>query len=401
MSTNTSTLDFGTEFQKLIRKYGITQKKLSEQFGMKQSTLSRVLKGSRGGDFEKIYKIVKYVATLSPKIKVEKLMLLYIRDLTNYDNVKVAMEYCDTHNFLGQLQKLCEYFWSKAKESNELKAWADLYNLSIQRKLGKISLTDWYNKLMEIEPSCKESEIYRSLRALEHLNQEQNYREISDNMKMLQENISHVENTYIRFSFGIRLGEFLQAIYVRSGKFDEAEELALQTLGFSIGKGFDAFATITLAERNIQDKSKIDIAIQHFEKAIEIYEEMNRLSVASLFVKRIELIKLLHSVDIPLEDIKHKQNIAFKHILDGNTAHGMKLLDELDIEEGKQEAIRDFMRGKATGDRGFYWKALSTFMKRNDRLYGYFPMKELLKLGEHENGVLGLYNIYETERGEQ
>ncbi|MFS1519656.1 AimR family lysis-lysogeny pheromone receptor [Bacillus sp. SCS-151] len=392
-----STLEFGTEFKKLIKKYPISQKELAEKFGIDETTFSKVLKGTRESDFEKILAAVKYIATFSKKIKVEKLMLLYIRELRNYDNVKVAMEYCDTHNFLGQLQRLCEYFWSKAKESNELKAWADLYYLSIQRKLGKISLTDWYTKLklMEIEPSCKELEIYRSLRALENDNFNRNFVNISNDMLELKEIIAEVENTYLRFSFGVRLGEFLQTIYVRSGRFDEAEELALQTLGFSIGKGFNAFATITLAERNIQDQ--FEIAVQYFKKAADIYREMDRPEVVSEIVKKMHFVQLVHGVNVPMEELEHKQNIAFKYILSGNTAEGLTLLEQVEDEEDYQEPLRDYMRGLATGDREFYWKSLSELIEQNDKLYGFFPMQALLRLGESETGVKGLYNIHKAE----
>ncbi|WP_214482915.1 AimR family lysis-lysogeny pheromone receptor [Bacillus sp. SM2101] len=387
---------FGTRFKEIIENLKINQNNVAKKAGIDEGLFSRILNKGRESEFYKIFMAVKYITDVDKSLNMHELMLLYIKDLKNYENIKDAMEYCDTHLHLEQLQKLCDYCYEKHNDQNGLKEWADFYSLSIKLKLNKLSVVDWNERIFELKPNCNELSVYRALSLYIIENHNRRFKEIRNSIGVLNEKADEIKSAYLRFSYKARIRQYGALIYLRSGELEKAEEHILELLKSSIGKRFDAFAWGTLAERNIHDKSKVAIAIKYYEKSIEIYKQLEHNKEVSILVNKIQFVKLIHGIDIPIEEIKKKQYIAFKHILNGDKKRGLEILNKLDAEEGKSP-MRDYIRGRATGDKRFYWLALLEYMKNNDRLFGYFSMKELLALGELDLIVKGVYNIHMTE----
>ncbi|MGM7684660.1 AimR family lysis-lysogeny pheromone receptor [Cytobacillus sp. Hm23] len=394
---------FGFRFKEVLDELELNQNDVAKKAGIGESLFSKVLKHGRESDFDKILETVKYVATIDESLNTQELMLLYIKDLENYDNVKVAMEYCDTHNYLDQLQKLCNFCYGKNNEKNRLKEWADFYSLSIQRKLGKITMEAWNVRIIELKPYWVEMQIYRLLSIHGYNNYKRRWTEITKDMAKLKELIESVKNPYMRFSLGARLDQYRQVIYVRAGEFDRAEEISKGTIKKSPGKHFNALAFVTLADRNIQDKNKIDKVIDYFEKAIEIYREVDDSKSIHIVEYKMHFAKLIHGIDVQMEELHYEPNIAFKHILDGNADKGLIIIDRLEREYGRRP-LYDYIRGRATRDKNDFWDSLCGFIDENDRLYGFFPMIELLRLGSEEgvdeDVVKRVYKINKQKAGE-
>lgn len=380
----TSNKTFGTTLKDLLEKHEIKQKDLSKDCGINTSSLNKILNSGRESNFNTVLKLVKKVDVQCGH--EQEMMLIYIKSIQNPTNIKIALEYCDTHDMKDMLKILCDRAESKANHMNDLSEYCLTYRLSAEQKYSppeENRSNDLFAKLSRLKSKRPEMKILQSIIKLFMLQKEMNYPAIIDSIPKIEDQLKQ-SNSNIHPSLKMRLNYLLQTIYLRNiCDFKKVRELAHEALHNSIGKRFDAAAYINIGESYIKENP--DKALEYIKKSITIYKDLGLDFLADWMIEKVEFLSIVSGISI--KSIQEQDNIALKYILNGQKQKGLEVLKKFE-----ETPMRLYIKGMATDDPDDFWKSLEGYMKRGDRLYGSFPIKELRRLGENESVIEMAYN---------
>ncbi|MDX8367879.1 AimR family lysis-lysogeny pheromone receptor [Cytobacillus sp. IB215665] len=383
---------FGEVLNETIEKYNLVKQDIADFCNVDSSIFSKLKNGGESS-FEKILRIVRRICVLTEPSKEKELMLIYIQGIRQPKNIKCAMEYSDTHNQLDESQMLCDKAFKLANWENKLDEFAELYSLRLKRKRNNIALEEWYEEIIKCKPKTDEMKTFRSLLIMLYYHDSGKYHKILDAVTEVRVSIEELETNYLRFSFGMRLNQRLQAVYLHNiCDFEKARTLAIESKENPVGRRFVAYANLTIGLSYFHDKTSSNKAIEYLQKSVDIYLEIEEHDIAMTILEKIDFIKIFHGIDISFDTIKHQQNKALWLILNNKQTDGLKILNDLDISKGKNP-LREYIKGLATNDVTYFWESLITYInERGDRLYGILPRDQLLKLGEREIAINGYYD---------
>ena len=319
-------------------------------------------------------------------------MLFYIQEIQEPSDIKMAMEYCDTHDMREMLETLCNRAESKVNEKKNLEEYVNMYKINMERKDQqdkKDVSKELFKKIISQKNKTEEMQIFQEILEVYVHYQEQNLYKVIVLLPKLKVKFDQIQNSeidsYIQTSLKMRINYLLQSVYLRNiCDLKKVRELAHEALKNPIGKKFDAVSYVHLGESHIHDEDPKQ-AVQYLEKSIELYKELGLGFAVNWMQNKIELISIRRGRKLDQIYIDH--NIAFNHIMNDEKEKGLALLDKIDVTPHTL-----YIKGIATDDPCYFWKSLNEFMKRGDRLYGLLPVQELKRLGENEEMIDMMYN---------
>ncbi|MEW9503374.1 AimR family lysis-lysogeny pheromone receptor, partial [Jeotgalibacillus marinus] len=318
----------------------------------------------------------------------EELMRAYIQEIQDPLNIKIAMEYCDTHDMREMLEMLCNRAESKVNEEKDLEEYMTMYKINMERKdqqSEKYVSKEFFSKIIFRKNETEEMQIFQEILEVYVHYQERDFYKVIAFLPKLKVKLDQSQNSYIQNSLNMRVNHLLQNVYLRSiCDFKKVRELAHESLKTSIGKRFEASAYLHLGDSHIHDKD-LSQAIYYLEKSIVLYKEIGLDFAVNWMQNKIELVSIRRGRK--LDQIHIDQNVAFNYIMNGEKEKGLALLDKIDVTPDKL-----YIQGMATDNPDYFWKSLNGYLKRGDRLYGLLPVKELNRLGENEKMINMMYN---------
>ncbi|MEW9503297.1 hypothetical protein, partial [Jeotgalibacillus marinus] len=94
----------------------------------------------------------------------EELMRAYIQEIQDSFDIKMAMEYCDTHDMREMLEILCDRADLKANDENHLEEFSAMYRLNMERKdqqNQKNVSKELFNKIISQKNKTEEMQIFQ------------------------------------------------------------------------------------------------------------------------------------------------------------------------------------------------------------------------------------------------
>lgn len=376
----------------------ITNEKLADLFDVSPSSVSRKLKGQVQMSFSFLVKLLNH---LYDRYNIQRDIIKEYLLQAKLESLKEAAEYLAVR---GEFEMLNEMLKKESEKFDleiekvknnkkkvqyllKCKEWIDVYEIickkSLEKEVDLAEIEDLLEEKQE-EVTSKEMQILIEILICQISYQQRDYKSLFKKMTKLEKRVNKLPNEFLANSFKARLKEGAGIVYLMDDQVEQARNSANELLvlcevdkgGFVLQK---SSAYCTLGESYIF--SDYEVSKLNFERALEILHTLSNNETQRKIHRaqaNLNFLKIYHNRDLDtITGDLAKEEQAFLEIRKGNNNEAVRILKEIEIENGSLGEFSTFYLGLAKNDITLVIKSLELFLLNGSKFFSRLPKKYL------------------------
>lgn len=368
--------------RELLKQLPYDLNEIAAKVNISPSALSKYANKLTDFTFVNAFHIIQ---TLFPE-REQELMIDFCKNTSRPENLRLALEYFSLHYKLQNLKELIQTELNSQNQMN--REWAQVYQLVYLRQSRAKTPRELLKDIRLIK--AKDYSMMIMLRLLEAycLYDENMFALVAYLSEGLEDEISNLDNTFIRSAYTIRLSQIYSNIYLYAhNKPLLARQYAQKIIHSFANDTYKASAYMTIGYSFLFENQTL--CYEYLIKSQDLFRMIGDQPHVNSLGKAIMLAKCYWGeTQESFRAICDHEDLAYLEYSLGNVENAKNLLQNIE----KQNGFTKFYHGLILGDKKYLYESLLLFKADGDRFFANLPRIELLKKGEHPIIVEAAFN---------